>query len=64
MMSEVRNGDQKVQKYLFSEIFYDRQEVHKYLLLLILMVGSRIHHSSFASYVMWHYYIKKKLRTD
>ena len=30
-MSEVRNdGDQKVvQKYLISEIFYGRQEVHK-----------------------------------
>ena len=24
-MSEVRNGDQKVRKYLFSEIFYGRQ---------------------------------------
>ena len=44
-MSEVRNGDQKVKKYLISEIFYGRQEVHKYvsypeifflLLLLIL----------------------------
>ena len=30
-MGEVRNGDQKVQKYLFSEIFYARQEVRKYL---------------------------------
>ena len=27
---EIRNGDQKVRKYLFSEIFYGRQEVHKY----------------------------------
>ena len=27
---EVRNGDQKVRKYLFPEIFYGRQEVHKY----------------------------------
>ena len=26
-MSEVRNGDQKVRKYLFSEIFYGRQAV-------------------------------------
>ena len=26
-MGEVRNGDQKVQKYLFSEIFYGRQVV-------------------------------------
>ena len=41
-MGEVRNGDQKVRKYLFPEIFYGRQEVHKYfVLLLILMVGSR-----------------------
>ena len=29
-MSEVRNGDQKVRKYLSPEIFYCRQEVHKY----------------------------------
>ena len=46
-MSEVRNGDQKVQKYLFSEIFYCRREVYNFMsrnifvLLLILMVGSR-----------------------
>ena len=26
-MGEVRNGDQKVWKYLFSEIFYGRQAV-------------------------------------
>ena len=26
-MGEVRNGDQKVGKYLFSEIFYGRQVV-------------------------------------
>ena len=26
-MGEVRNGDQKVRKYLFSEIFYGRQGV-------------------------------------
>ena len=26
-MGEVRNGDQKVRKYLFSEIFYGRQSV-------------------------------------
>ena len=30
-LSEIRNGDQKVQKYLFSKIFYGQQEVHKYL---------------------------------
>ena len=26
-MGEVRNGDEKVRKYLFSEILYDRQAV-------------------------------------
>ena len=26
-MGEIRNGDQKVRKYLFSEIFYGRQAV-------------------------------------
>ena len=26
-MGEVRNGDQKVRKYLFSEVFYGRQAV-------------------------------------
>ena len=26
-MGEVRNGDRKVRKYLFSEIFYGRQAV-------------------------------------
>ena len=29
-MGEVRNGDQKLQKYVFPEMFYGRQEVHKY----------------------------------
>ena len=29
-MGEVRNGDQKVRKCLFPEIFNGRQEVHKY----------------------------------
>ena len=29
-MGEVRNGDQKVRKYLLPEIFYGRQEVQKY----------------------------------
>ena len=51
-MGEVHNGDQKVRKYLFPEMFDGRQEVHKYfVLLLIFMVGSRsIHYSSFASH--------------
>ena len=30
-LSEVRNGDQKVQKYVFCEIFYGRQEVPKHV---------------------------------
>ena len=29
-MGEVRNGDQKVRKYLFPEMFYGRQEDRKY----------------------------------
>ena len=34
--------------------------VPKYFVLrLILMASSRIHYSSFASYIMCHYYIKK-----
>ena len=63
-MSEVRNGDKIImQKYIFSKMFYGRQEVHKYLsypeiflfFLLILMAGSRsIHYSLFASHVMCH----------
>ena len=30
-----------------------------FVLLLILMVVLRVHYSSFVSYVMCHYYIKK-----
>ena len=44
-----------------SQIFMSR---FSFVLLLTLMVGSRIHYSSFASYFMYHCYIKKKLRTD
>ena len=29
-MSEVRNGEQREHKYLYSEIFYDGQKLHKY----------------------------------
>ena len=52
-MGEVRNnGDQKVRKYLFPEIFMAvRKFTNIFVLLLILMVGSRnIHYSSFASH--------------
>ena len=58
-MSEVRDGDQKVQKYLISEMFYGRQEVHRYLIsiisrnIFILIIVSRIHYSSFVSYGMF-----------
>ena len=29
-MGEVRNGEQKEQKYLYSEIFYGGQKLHEY----------------------------------
>ena len=29
-MGEVRNGDQKVRKYFFSELFYGRQAAYSY----------------------------------
>ena len=29
-MSEVRKGEQKERKYLYFEIFYDGQKLHKY----------------------------------
>ena len=38
-MSEVRNGDQKVRKYSFSEIFYGRQAVFYDDLPRIIWVG-------------------------
>ena len=34
-MGEVRNGDQKMRKYLFPDIFYGRQEVHKYFCVCV-----------------------------
>ena len=66
-MSEVCNSDQKVQKYLFFEYFMTVRKftniytvpLNIFALLLILMVGSRIHYSLFASYAMCHYYINK-----
>ena len=33
-MLEVRNGEQKEQKYLYSEIFYGSQKMHKYFCYL------------------------------
>ena len=39
-MGEVRNGDQKVRKYLLSEIFYGRQAVsYEDLFSRIIWVG-------------------------
>ena len=41
-MGEVRNGDQKVRKYLFPKYFMAvREFTNISVLLLILMVGSR-----------------------
>ena len=45
-MGEVRNGDQKVRKYLFPEIFYGRQEVHKYFCTSVNINGR------FTSYII------------
>ena len=43
-MGEVRNGDQKVRKYLFSEIFYGRQAVfyEEFFQELLGLEGSKI----------------------
>ena len=41
MMGEVRNGDQKVRKYLFSKIFYGRQAVFYEELFLKNYLGWR-----------------------
>ena len=38
-IGEVRNGDQKVRKYLFPEIFYGRQEGHKNFVLLLRVMA-------------------------
>ena len=39
-MGEVRNGDQKVRKYLFSEILYGRQAVfYEDFFLRMIWVG-------------------------
>ena len=39
-MGEVRNGDKKVRKYLFSEIFYGRQAVsYEDFFSIIIWVG-------------------------
>ena len=44
-MGEVRNGDQKVRKYSFSEIFYGRQAVvydDFFLIIIWVLEGSNI----------------------
>ena len=38
-MAKVRNGDQKVRKHLFPEIFYGRQEVYKYFFTSVNING-------------------------
>ena len=35
-MSEVRNSEQKEHGYLYSEIFYDGQKLHKYFSYLLI----------------------------
>ena len=35
-MNEVRNGVQKEHKYLYFEIFYDGQKLHKYFRSLLI----------------------------
>ena len=44
-MSEVSNGEQKEQKYLLSEIPYDRQKLHKYLSSLLIKGTSLLTYS-------------------
>ena len=57
-MGEVRNGDQKVRKYLFPEIFYGRQEVHKYFCTSVNINGR------FTSYIIPRLLHIKNVRTD
>ena len=35
-MNEVRNGEQKEQRYLYFEIFYGGQKLHKYFSSLLI----------------------------
>ena len=35
-MNEVRNGEQKEHKYLYFEIFYGGQQLHKYFRSLLI----------------------------
>ena len=35
-MNEVRNGEQKEQKYLYFKIFYVGQKLHKYFRTLLI----------------------------
>ena len=39
-MNEVRNGEQKEQKYLYFEIFYGGQKLHKYFRSLLIRATS------------------------
>ena len=57
-MGEVRNGDQKVREYLFPEIFYGRQEVHKYFCTSVNINGR------FTSYIIPRLLHIKNVRTD
>ena len=57
-MGEVRNGDQKVRKYLFPEIFYGRQEVHKYFCTSLNISGR------FTRYIIPRLLHIKNVRTD
>ena len=41
-MSVVRNGEQKGHKYLYSEIFYGGQKLHKYFCSLRVRVTSQL----------------------
>ena len=57
-MDEVRNGDQKVREYLFPEIFYGRQEVHKYFCTSVNIK------SRFTRYIIPRSLHIKNVRTD
>ena len=55
-MSEVRNGDQKVQKYLFHKIFLGRQEVHLYISYLELYFCSSVNIHGMFTYTLFLVY--------
>ena len=41
-MNEVRNGEQKEQKYLYFETFYGGQKLHKYFRSLLIKYTSLV----------------------